>query len=74
MRSPIFTAAQATRGTDKYAHVHDGDPTLWKIVGDRLYLNLNEEIQNKWSEDIVGNIRKANARWSSISGKPVGSL
>jgi len=26
MRSPIFTAAQATRGTDKYAHVHDGDP------------------------------------------------
>ncbi len=52
----------------------DGDPDLWKIVDGKLYLNLNEEIQSKWSEDIAGNIRQANAQWRNIVSRPVGSL
>ena len=44
----------------------DGDPRLWKIVDGKLYLNLNEEIQKTWLEDIPGNITKANEAWKRI--------
>jgi YHS domain-containing protein len=52
----------------------DGDPDLWKIVDGKLYLNLNEEIQSKWSQDIAGNIRKANSQWQSIASRPANTL
>src|SRR5262245_42603411 len=32
------------------------DPTAWKIVDGKLYLNYNSEIQKKWAENIPGNI------------------
>lgn len=44
----------------------DGDPRYWKIVDGTLYLNLNEDIQSKWSEDITGNIKKADTNWPKI--------
>lgn len=44
----------------------DGDPRYWKIVDGRLYLNLNGDIQTKWSEDVAGNIKKADANWEKI--------
>ncbi len=44
----------------------DGDPRLWKIVDDKLYLNLNEDIQKTWLEDVPGNITKANEAWKRI--------
>lgn len=47
----------------------DGDPTAWKIVGDKLYLNVNKDVQKKWSEDIPGNLVKAGASWPLIKGK-----
>lgn len=47
----------------------DGDPTQWKIVGDRLYVLLNQEIFDTWSKDIPGNIAKAERNWREISGK-----
>jgi hypothetical protein len=47
----------------------DGDPTAWKIVGDKLYLNVNKVVQKKWSEDIPGNLVKAGASWPLIKGK-----
>jgi hypothetical protein len=52
----------------------DGDPDLWTIVDNKLYLNLNEEIQSKWSQDIAGNIKKANSQWKNIASRPVNSL
>lgn len=42
----------------------DGDPDNWKIVDDKLYLNLSDEIQAKWEEDVPGFIVKANANWT----------
>ena len=51
-----------------------GDPELWKIVNSKLYLNLNPEIQQKWSEDIPGNIVKAEEHWRSIEGKAPSEL
>ncbi|MBX9683384.1 MAG: hypothetical protein K2X41_06305 [Hyphomicrobium sp.] len=47
----------------------DGDPTLWKIVDGRLYLNLDPGIQANWVKDIPGNIKKAEVNWVAIKDK-----
>lgn len=47
----------------------DGDPHLWRIVGGKLYLNLNDDIQHTWQKDIPGNIRKADGHWVQIASK-----
>jgi hypothetical protein len=48
------------------------DPTAWKVVEGKLYLNYDKDIQKKWSEDIPGNIKKANEKWPAASKtKPV---
>jgi hypothetical protein len=52
----------------------DGDPRYWKIVGGRLYLNLNGDIQAEWSKDIAGNLAKADKNWGRIRGVAVASL
>lgn len=43
-----------------------GDPDVWKIVDGRLYLNLDTGIQEKWQEDVRGNIRTADTKWTRI--------
>ena len=47
----------------------DGNPHLWRIVGGRLYLNLNEKIQATWEKDISGNIKKAGRKWPKNASK-----
>ncbi len=47
----------------------DGDPTLWKVVDGKLYLNLDAGIQQTWQKDIAGNIKKAEANWPGIASK-----
>lgn len=42
------------------------DPTNWRIVGGKLYLNYNDEVQRRWEADIPGHIRSANANWPSV--------
>lgn len=44
----------------------DGDPTAWRIVDNKLYLNLNKQIQERWFTDIPGFIRGANHNWNII--------
>ncbi len=46
-----------------------GDPERWKIVGDKLYLNYDLSVQNKWEQDVAGNIRKADRNWPAALGK-----
>ena len=41
----------------------DIDPEAWEIVGDRLYLNLNAQIQSIWQQDIEGYVRRADEHW-----------
>jgi YHS domain-containing protein len=43
-----------------------GDPKLWKIVGGKLYFNLNKQAQSRWNEDIPGNIASGNANWPKV--------
>ncbi|UWQ54533.1 YHS domain-containing (seleno)protein [Leisingera caerulea] len=52
----------------------DGDPTLWKIVDDKLYLNLAKDIQTRWEGDIPGFIDKADANWDGIADKDPAKL
>jgi len=44
----------------------DGDPRVFEVVDGKLYLNLNQEIQKKWKEDVQGNIAKAGNEWERI--------
>ncbi len=50
------------------------DPHRWKIVNGKLYLNLDEEIQKKWNQDIPGYIAKAESNWRSIEHKSPAEL
>ncbi|OBY28785.1 YHS domain-containing (seleno)protein [Leisingera sp. JC1] len=47
----------------------DGDPNHWKIVDNTLYLNLSQDIQERWEGDIPGFIEKASVNWTDISDK-----
>lgn len=56
-----YCAYAVSRGTTA-----DIDPAAWSIVDGRLYLNLNKKVQDKWSEDIPGYIKKADRKWPKI--------
>lgn len=73
----LFTASP-----EKYAPQYDGycawamsegreaqtNPEVWKIVSGKLYLNCSMEAYKKWSRDIPGNVKKADANWVKFSG------
>lgn len=52
----------------------DIDPTQFKVVDGKLYLNVNADVFMKWSEDVPGYIVKANAKWPSIKAKAANTL
>ncbi|MFC3677146.1 YHS domain-containing (seleno)protein [Ferrovibrio xuzhouensis] len=52
----------------------DGDPTLWRVVDGRLYLNVNADAAKKWADDVPGNIAKANIEWPKIKDVPAKEL
>ena len=43
-----------------------GNPNLWRIVDDKLYLNITPNVVMFWEEDIPANISLANTNWVSI--------
>jgi hypothetical protein len=47
----------------------DIDPEAWTIVKGKLYLNLNKNIQKRWSDDMEANIEKADQHWPSVIQK-----
>ena len=46
-----------------------GNPNLWRIVDDKLYLNITKNVVGFWEEDIPGNINKAQGNWPGIETK-----
>ncbi|MEM5582215.1 MULTISPECIES: YHS domain-containing (seleno)protein [unclassified Roseibium] len=52
----------------------DGDPDLWKIVDNKLYLNLAPSIQERWVKDIPGFIVKADDNWAGLENTDPGTL
>ncbi len=51
-----------------------GDPTVWKVVNDRLYLNLDTGIQEMWLADVPGKIAQADNNWEAIENKSPSDL
>lgn len=47
----------------------DGDPHLFRVADNRLYLNVNEAAQRRWLQDIPGHIRQAEAEWPKLRGR-----
>ncbi|MEO0370356.1 MAG: YHS domain-containing (seleno)protein [Pseudomonadota bacterium] len=45
-----------------------GNPNLWRIVDDKLYLNITPVVVGFWEEDIPGNITLAEGNWGGIEG------
>lgn len=46
-----------------------GDPQRWKVVGGKLYLNYDDEVQRKWEKDIPGFIASADRNWPTVLDK-----
>lgn len=42
------------------------NPNLWRIVDDKLYLNITKNVVSFWEEDIPGNISLADNNWGGI--------
>jgi YHS domain-containing protein len=49
--------------------IADIDPTAWKIVNGKLYLNLNHAVARIWRKDIPGYIVKADKNWPAVLEK-----
>jgi len=42
------------------------DPTAWRVVDNKLYLNYSHGVQRQWAEDVPGNIAKADKNWPKV--------
>ena len=51
-----------------------GDPEVYRVVDNRLYLNLDARIQDDWLKDVPGRIKAADAKWSKIKNADPASL
>ena len=47
-------------------YVYDADPSVWKIVDGKLYLNYNRSAQQKWESDLRGRILKGEQNWPAL--------
>lgn len=45
----------------------DADPTLWRIVEGKLYLNVNADAQKMWLKDVPKHVAAATEQWSAVS-------
>lgn len=64
-----FCAFGVSLGKKFYA-----DPTVFAVVNNKLYLNLDKDIQAKWNAEQSKMIKDADVAWKKISSKEVGSL
>jgi YHS domain-containing protein len=43
-----------------------GNPTLWRIVDGKLYLNITKNVVGFWEEDIPGNLKLSTKNWAGL--------
>ncbi|MCU0855191.1 MAG: YHS domain-containing protein [Rhodobacteraceae bacterium] len=43
-----------------------GNPTLWRIVDGKLYLNITQNVVGFWEADIPGNLRASETNWVTL--------
>lgn len=42
------------------------NPDAWRVVDDKLYLNLSKGVRKKWLKDVPGNISRADSNWPNV--------
>lgn len=47
------------------------NPNLWRIIDDKLYLNITKNVVGFWEEDISGNLNKSENNWVKL--EPTGA-
>ena len=52
-----------------HGYTAKSDPTAWKIVNGKLYLNYNADIQKKWVADEAAQIASADKNWPTVLNK-----
>lgn len=52
----------------------DGDPRIWKIVNDKLYLNVAPAVAEKWNADQANLIKQADDMWPNIKSVPFAEI
>jgi YHS domain-containing protein len=52
----------------------DGDPKVWKIVNNKLYLNVAPAIAEKWNADQANFIKQADEAWPTIKATPFAEI
>jgi YHS domain-containing protein len=50
------------------------DPEVWEIVDGQLYLNVNQDVQERWEANIPGFVRTADHNWSVVADVPAERL
>lgn len=50
-----------------------GNPNLWRIVDDKLYVNITPVVVGFFEEDIPGNLSLAEGNWPGIEGDAASS-
>ncbi|MBA4851706.1 YHS domain-containing protein [Emticicia sp. BO119] len=50
-------------------HKSPTQPDAWTIVDNKLYLNYNVKVKEKWSENKEERIKKANENWVDLKDK-----
>lgn len=43
-----------------------GNPPYWTVYNDKLYLNYDQDVVDKWRKDKDGFIKKADAYWAKL--------
>lgn len=43
-----------------------GNPEYWRVVDNKLYIQVTEQAQSNWLKDVPGNIMKAQTNWPRI--------
>lgn len=47
-----------------------GNPLLWRIVDDTLFLNITSQVVQFWEADIPGFVDKSETNWTPLEPKP----
>lgn len=50
------------------------NPNLWRIVDDKLYLNITRNVVSFWEEDIDGNLEIAETNWDGLESQPASDM
>ena len=59
-----FCAFAAAKGAK-----FDADPAVFKVVENKLYMNVNPDVAVKWNADVPGHIKAADGNWSGLKDK-----